>query len=351
MRFAFYSWRSLTIFLTLLGASLAAWAFEPVPDAVLVRVADVGPALCAVAVIPGNHFVIYDAGNYKDKGKQTFSKIEELIPFGSEVDLLVLSHSDSDHLGAVKEICEAYTVKKIVHSGRHRSSATWQEADTAIQKEKKEGCTEVNLHDQDLPVGETENLGEASLTWVFGFSEPPKDWITRYKLKDDEQMNVGSIVARLGFHGKHILFCGDLVGRHRDDPPGTCIAGERAIVDNLENIPIRSEVLIAPHHGADNASSEDFIDAVGPQYVVFAAGHDTTFQHPRATTAQRYIHQGISVDHIFRTDLGDDDGDKEWSYGRIANSKDPAGDDDVDILLKKDGEIRVQYRTPHNDGK
>ena len=37
--------------------------------------------------------------------------------------------------------------------------------------------------------------------------------------------------------------------------------------------PMSSFVLIAPHHGADNASSTCFIRAVDPHWVIFPAGH------------------------------------------------------------------------------
>ncbi len=49
------------------------------------------------------------------------------------------------------------------------------------------------------------------------------------------------------------------------------------------------------------------------------------------------------MNNIFRTDRGDDEGGKEWSEGKIANCKDGRGDDDVEILLKKEGTTSVKY--------
>ena len=89
-------------------------------EGVFVRVIDVGPGLCCVIKIPpftaadtSPHWVIYDAGD----GNAAVNKIEEIIPTGSTIDLMVLSHSDSDHIGAVPEICEEYTVAKVVRPG------------------------------------------------------------------------------------------------------------------------------------------------------------------------------------------------------------------------------------------
>ena len=47
---------------------------------------------------------------------------------------------------------------------------------------------------------------------------------------------------------------------------------------------------------------------------------------------------------MFRTDLGDDEGDPEWDHGRVRNQSDPRGDDDVDVLLRGNGTIVVEYR-------
>ena len=121
------------------------------------------------------------------------------------------------------------------------------------------------------------------------------------------------------------------------------------MIENADVIPIDSDILIAPHHGADNASSTSFIYAVSPEYVIFSAGH--RFEHPRATVAQRYLDNGVSIQNIFRTDLGDDERDpneedKEWSHGRQNGHRDPSGDDDVDILIRSNGTVRVEYRNP-----
>jgi len=74
------------------------------PTDVFVRVADTGAALCRVAHMPGDHYMIYDAGNYSGGGGLAFTKIQEIIPAGTDIELMVLSYSDSDHLGAVSKL-------------------------------------------------------------------------------------------------------------------------------------------------------------------------------------------------------------------------------------------------------
>ncbi len=331
------------VFIVCILLSSCAVALQSGPNDVFVRVVDSGAALCCVVEMPGDKYMIYDAGNYTDGGSQTFEKIQEVIPAGSDVELLVLSHSDADHIGAVDEICDAYRVRRVLRSGYRRPSNTWITADSAIRQEKEtENCIDINLRYFEYPMGATYRFGKVFVTMVCGFHEPPESW---GNLSQSEGRNAGSIVVRLLYKGKSILFCGDAVGRHTGDPNDVCIATEKYMVENAEAIPIDSDILIAPHHGADNASSTKFVRTVSPEYVVFSAGH--RYQHPRAAAAQRYISNGVLLNRIFRTDLGDDEQDnREWTEGRIQNNTDGAGDDDVDILIRSNGTIRVEYRNP-----
>jgi competence protein ComEC len=115
-------------------------------------------------------------------------------------------------------------------------------------------------------------------------------------------------------------------------------------------VEIDSDVLVGQHHGADNACSVDFINAVSPEYVVFSAGHNARYRHPRMSTALRLINNHINQAHIYRTDWGDDEGEDEWDCGRVAGCVDHAGDDDVDVLIRADGGLVVDWEDPasHN---
>jgi competence protein ComEC len=328
---------TLCLSLTFLGRSLA---LDHNADGVFVRVVDVGAGLCAVVKMPGGHYMIYDAGNYNDGGAKAFKAISEIIPDGEEIDLLVLSHSDADHLGAVDEICDAYSVKRILHTGFKRTSGTWETADKAVKDEVKyEGALDINLSYYELLPGGTYFFGETYITMVAGFHEPPDEWDL---IGDREIRNSVSIVIRLQYKGKSVLFTGDTVGRHIDDPVDAHIAAEKFMVDNSKFIIIDSDVIIAPNHGGDNASSTKFVNAVSPDFVIFSAGHK--FKYPWASVVERYINSGVALNNIFRTDLEDDEGGAEWDFGRISGHKDKAGDDDVDILISPDGEIVVEYR-------
>ena len=50
---------------------------------------------------------------------------------------------------------------------------------------------------------------------------------------------------------------------------------------------------------------------------------------------------------MFRTDWGDNEGEDEWNYGHSDEDDEP-GDDDVDIVIRKDGQVLVEYRDPNH---
>ena len=81
-----------------------------------------------------------------------------------------------------------------------------------------------NLSKKTIKPGASIPMGNMA-TIVSGFSRPPERWGF---LDEAEADNAGSIIVRLSYKGKQsVLLCGDAVGRHRDSPPGTCIAAEK----------------------------------------------------------------------------------------------------------------------------
>ncbi len=310
---------------------------QPGPDDLYVRVVDVGPGLCTITRVPGGRYMVYDAGHWSNKA--CLNGVRRVIE-GEVIDLLIISHSDGDHLGNAPAILEEYEVRRIITTGSERpDAANWRAMQAAIGKEVDLGGASVqNLRTDPLEPGTRIKLNDATVTLVAGWHE----WPTPAGLSEAERRNVISLVVRLEYAGHSVLFSGDAVGRRIGDPASACKDGEKAMVDNRVAVPLASDVMIAPHHGADNGSSSCLIDAVAPTFVVFSAGHQ--YVHPRKAAAERYLSRGVAVTRMFRTDRGDAEGPEEWAEGRVANCKDPFGDDDVEIVLPKTGAVQVAYR-------
>lgn len=310
-----------------------------------VRVVDVGNGLCVIARSPEGRTLLYDAG---DSGGHCLRAVRTLVP-GPEIDLVVLSHSDGDHIGEVAAILGDKHAKMIVHPGDDHKPVTGKisSARGAIEQEKMSGATVWNLKaealadDNDAAIARRKvSLGSATATIIAGWGDARGLLAPGERLEDGERNNAVSVVVRFEYAGRSVLLTGDTVGRHIEDVPSSCGYAEKFMVEHAGRWPLKSDVLVGQHHGADNASANCFIEAVKPAYVVFSAGHKN-FRHPRNSTVRRFLLAGVPADNILRTDRGDNEPwkrgkkwrEQEWIYGAIKGCVDKPGDDDVEILL------------------
>jgi beta-lactamase superfamily II metal-dependent hydrolase len=308
-----------------------------------VRVVDVGPGLCNLIKLPDNRYIIYDAGHWRPS---TIGQIADFIPAGSTIELMVLSHTDADHIGAAAEILETYTVRKVLWTGFERSmvssldpSGSYTKLVTQLRNRPHVKNINLNERDSTITPGTSLTFGNVRLTFLCGFGKPLPSWgLTESSLK----LNAVSIVMKLEYGTNSILFTGDAVGRHIGGPDSELIATEHFLVTTAASF-LPSRIVIAPHHGADNGSSTEFIKRTNPETVIFSAGSKDDWQHPRQSTADRYLNNGVRLINMFRTDRGDDEGNAEWSYMRISGCNDEFRDDDIQVELRADGTYSVYY--------
>jgi competence protein ComEC len=338
---------SVASFAPIAGASAAA-------EEAHIRVVDVGAGLCVVATAPGGHAMVYDTG----AGSTICAEaVAELVPSGW-IDLMVLSHSDIDHIGAAQKILADYRVSTIIHPGDERPQQTIQKVREAIEREP--GADVWNLATRPVPFGRQFMVGDATVTFVAGWSDPRSIVDADPSLDGAghvaERNNGVSLVVRFAYHGHSVLLTGDTLGRienYKRPDDTLCQYAERKMVANDAAVPLKSDVLIGQHHGSDDSTSNCFIRAVRPEWVVFSAGHE--YRHPRQSTADRLMANGVDKDHMLRTDRGDYEPVKagqgrlaEWVYGSLKGCVDKPGDDDIDIRLSSDpaAMIDVRYRDP-----
>lgn len=313
---------------------------DPAEQGVYTRVIDTGDGLATVTRMPDGFYMVYDAGHWQAKSR-IIAAVEQIVPKDEQIDLLVLSHGDTGHISAAPLILNRYRVRTVLRCGLERTTKTWAKLNQVLTDLEASGQTQViNLKHNPLPLGATLLYRRTLITYISGFYTPPEIWGITDRVSP-EFRNAGSIVIRLTFQGRSILFAGDAIGRRPGGPPQELMATEGFMTDNQDAIRIDSDILIAPGHGADNAGSTPFIRAVSPEYVVFSAGHGLGL--PAAAAVRRYLDQGVAPEKIFRTDLGDDEGPQEWDAGRITGHTDPIGDDDIEVFISADGTIRVSY--------
>jgi competence protein ComEC len=335
--------------------SVSAGAQDAVnPDeCVPIRVLDCGQGLCCLVEAPDGHYMVYDAGTYHGRGKQEiYSQLLGWVP-DRQIDYLVISHPHEDHMNCIPSILSNFEVDTVIRTGIERGAWWWTNTDNYIDEHD---INEINLSEydeDDLPFGETFELGTAELTLVCGWGDMDQ-WDDCWS-SDGDLYNSTSIVMRLEYEGHSVLFMGDSNGCDPDLEGEDCVAAEYFMVHNCADL-IDTDVLIAGHHGSATSSSETFINAASPDYVIFSAGHfgafGSNYHHPNYHCADRFtVDYGMDPCNMYRTDWGDDEGGDEWWYGRCAGNEDEPCDDSVDIWLfpDEDQAPRVDWERNDND--
>ena len=340
----------LLLALVIIPAQADRNSLMPEPNSVFLRVIDTGSGTATLTIVTGDtnrskKVMFYDVGHWNDDNI-IIDEIRHYLGWRKKViDLVIVGHSDSDHLGAADTVFKYWKVKTSVRTGYTRTKATYKAFRRELKKSVEEkGTKDFVIEDGDPALGEVWSLGAAKLTFLSGFKDLPSGWNVGLSFSSDPDSryqskvrNAISVVVRLDFAGKSILFPGDAVGR-KDDTPQNAepIGTEKFLLDNNGTRPIDADIVMAPHHGADNASSKKFVEAVSPEIVIFSAG--SQHKHPKFNTFRRYRDFGVPT--ILRTDVGDEKGrPSEWWGDWHDSCRDGHGDDGISILIRQSGEI------------
>ena len=83
--------------------------------------------------------------------------------------------------------------------------------------------------------------------------------------------------------------------------PGDIEFQREILLTKQQREQLKVDVLIAPHHGSNTSSSEEFLSAVSPRWVLIPAGYRNRFKLPRHEVLERYHRHGISAFNVSKT--------------------------------------------------
>ena len=226
---------------------------------------DVGQGDSILIRTPNNKNILIDGGPNSSVLPQLF----KVLPiWNRQIDLMVLTHPQADHVTGLLEVLNRFKVKEIL--------ATFAEYPT---KTNQEWLTKVSNHDCIL------NWADASDDYYFG----EVYWDTLWPIDlnfTSSDINEDSVTARISYGDFSILLTGDIG-----------FLTESKLLDIYSDI--NSTVLKVGHHGSRYASSEEFLFAVKPEVAVITVGRNS-HGHPAADTLNRL--DDIGAD-IYRTDM------------------------------------------------
>lgn len=236
-----------------------------------VAVLDVGQGL-AVVIQTAHHALLYDAGPSYSAQSDAGNKI--VVPYLrgegiKQLDGFVVSHNDTDHSGGVASVLAQVPVN-------------WQMSSY--------DSAEVNLPKKSMKcfAGQHWQWDKVNFEVLYPNVESYKN----ESLTDNNRSCVVKVTSQFG----SILLTGDI----EKEAETTLLAiGLEANRDGQVVNRLKSDVLIAPHHGSKTSSTVYFIETVDAKRVIFTVGYLNRFKHPKSMIEKRYEESGA---YTYRSD-------------------------------------------------
>jgi len=236
-----------------------------------VAVLDVGQGL-AVVIKTAKHNFLYDAGPSFSSQSDAGSHI--VVPYlrgegVKKLDGFIVSHNDSDHSGGVASVLAQMPVDWLA-SSYHLPA-------------------EMQLAKMPLAMRQLKCFAGQYWQWnsvKFEVLHPTIESYENLEIKDNNRSCVVKVTSQFG----SVLLTGDIEKQ-----------AEKVLLDTslqASNL-LKSDVLIAPHHGSKTSSTLDFIQAVNAKQVIFTVGNLNRFKHPKPEIVERYQ---ASEAEVFRSD-------------------------------------------------
>ncbi len=203
---------------------------------------DVGQGLSLVLQTQ-KHILVYDTGA---RFSTRFNAGEAVVvPFlrtigVTEIDTLIISHGDNDHIGGLDAIQKNFVIKELISGSSKLPSANECRAGDSWSWD---GVQFEMLHPDNAD----------------GFSG-----------------NNSSCVLMMRSQWGNLLATGDIEKK-----------AESRLIDRYSD-KLKVAVLVAPHHGSRTSSSLGFLQAVAPDWILVPAGHLNRYRHPSKLVINRY---------------------------------------------------------------
>lgn len=209
-------------------------------------------------VVQRNVQVLIDVG--PDNGLMERCISEHLPFWDRRIEVVIVSHWDSDHSGGLKSILSKYKV------------------DNLYANHKPNGEFEQKFYTADLRQNDVLRIGEI-------------DFDIRWPEEIRGVDNDDSVVIEMGQAGKRFLFLGD-VGREVEQKMVW-----RSVLHPADYGTLR--IVKISHHGSSTGTSDELLDYWKPDVAVISVGGKNRFGHPTKEVLEKLEKRGVKV---WRTD-------------------------------------------------
>jgi len=222
------------------------WDF---PSALRVAFLDIGQGDSILIQTPHGRSVLIDGG----PGTTLLERLgEELSFWQQDIDLMILTHPDLDHLEGLVDALKRFKVQQVMLTG-------------AIHGSRLYNAFLELIDEQQIPIA----LPDPSQDWqideeVFLDIIGPSRSVAQ---QDVDNPNDASVALRVVYGQTVMMLSGD---------------GEELQESELlrSGFDLRAQVFKAGHHGSSTSNDPSFVQAVDPLWSVVTSGRENSYDHP-----------------------------------------------------------------------
>ena len=230
-----------------------------------ISVIDVGQGDC-ILIHSDDYVYMIDCGSSSEKEVYRYYVSSCLKAHGIEkIDMLFLTHMDTDHINGVSEMMREGMVECLVMPDICKMDDSYNELVDLAWHE--------HINVKTISAGMVINDGSIKLSCV----NPVKNDMC-------EDVNELSVVLRMDCGNFSALFTGDLGSET-----------EKRLLKYLDKV----DFLKVGHHGSKYSTSDELLDVIRPEYAVISVGKKNFYGHPNRETIERLEAAGSK---ILRTD-------------------------------------------------
>ncbi len=222
----------------------------------------------SILITNNNKNMLIDCGNGSD-GKHISKFLKEQGI--NELDYLIGTHIDEDHIGGMQEILTNIKVGTL-----YMPYSTYEGKQFYTQLEEYIKESSINQKQIEKSLDKEYRLENATWKCLNVDNSNPSD---------KNKFNDTSIVIELEYGNTKYLFTGDLTDNIDSK------------IEGLEKV----DVLKVAHHGAKESTSSKFLSLIKPTYAIISAGNNENYNHPDQSVIERLKNAGVEDDNIFIT--------------------------------------------------
>jgi competence protein ComEC len=239
----------------------------------------------AILIQKGSQQILIDGG---PSPQAITMELSSKMPFWDRsIDLVILTHPQSDHITGLVEVLSKYQVEQVLYPDLDCDSPIYDEWLRLIEEKEIESTLACAGQQIDL---------DGVLIEVLN---PQKNLFTGTESDTDNN----GVVLHISMGEISFLLTADLMWQGELE-----LITERAIP--------QSTVLKVAHHGSATSTTAEFLAVVSPQIAVISVGEDNDYGHPSDDVINR-LEAKLGSDNIYRTDEDGTiefitDGDRLW---------------------------------------